>query len=109
MARWLDGRLIQHPALLCLPFINCMQLLTLKHARLLAVWFIAQLKASGGEDKLYLDKTDGRMRTKRGSVVQVNTQESKTGSLLEILTQKPRILSIYKENLHLKVMYFRCV
>lgn len=99
MARWLDGRLIQHPALLYLPFINCMQLLTLKHARLLAVWFIAELKASGGEDKLYLDKTDGKMGTKTGSVIPVSTQESKTGSLLKMVIQKPRILSIYRENL----------
>lgn len=101
MARWLDGRLIQHPALLCLPFINCMQLLTLKHARLLAVWFIAELKASGGEDKLYLDKTDGRTGTKTGSVIPVRTQESKTGSLLKMVIQKPRTLSIYRENLWL--------
>lgn len=49
---WLNDHLIQHPVLLSLPFINCMQLSTLKHARLLAVWFIAQLKDPGGDDEI---------------------------------------------------------
>lgn len=67
---WLDEHLIQHRVLLSLPFISCMQLSTLKHARLLAIWFIAQLKASGGDDEIVFGQNrwrDGNKETKWNS------------------------------------------
>lgn len=54
---WLDD----HPNL---PVINCMQLSTSKHVRLLAVWFIAQLKACCGDDKIVFGQNRWRDENK---------------------------------------------
>lgn len=84
-----------------------MQLLTLKHARLLAAWFIVQLKASDGDDKIVFGQNRWRDENKkRGSVIQVRTQESQMGNLLEMITQEPRIVSVYVDSMQLQVIDF---